>query len=79
MIGAGGLTGGDMSSDDQQQEPVFEPVELKDGSGYFVRVTWPDGYEQQINDFADEQEARTWIDEKSPHWHEWAPHRVQRK
>lgn len=59
------------------QQPTFEAVQLKDGSGYFVRVTWPDGHEQQINEFADEDEARQWIETKGPHWHEWAPHRVR--
>ena len=44
-----------MSSDDRQLErPAFDAVQLKDGSGYFVRVTWSDGFEQQINGFADE-------------------------
>ena len=64
---------------DQQQEPQFEPVQLKDGSGYFVRVTWPDGYEMRVEDMADEAEARAWIMNKGPHWREWAPHRVQPK
>ena len=68
-------------SDQQQspQPPTFEPVELKDGSGYFVRVTWPDGYEMQIPDMADEAEARAWIAKNEQHWYEWASHRVQPK
>jgi ABC-type proline/glycine betaine transport system substrate-binding protein len=69
-----------MSSDDRQLErPTFDAVQLKDGSGYFVRVTWSDGFEQQINDFADEAEARQWITDNAPNWHEWASHRVQPK
>jgi len=66
-------------SDEQLERPTYEPVQLKDGSGYFVRVTWSDGFERQINGFADEAEARQWIADKGPHWHEWAPHRVQPK
>lgn len=69
-----------MGSDDQQLErPTFDAVEVKDGSGYFVRVTWSDGYEMRIDDMADEQEARAWIDANASHWHEWASHRVQPK
>lgn len=68
------------SSDDRQLErPTFDTVQLKDGSGYFVRVTWSDGFEQQINDFADEAEAQQWITDNALNWHEWASHRVQPK
>lgn len=50
-----------MSSEDRQLErPTFDAVQLKNGSGYFVRVTWSDGFEQQINDFADVAEAQQW-------------------
>ena len=60
-----------MSNDDRQLErPTFDAVQLKDGSGYFVRVTWSDGFEQQINDFAGEAEARQWITDNAPNWHE---------
>ncbi|CAN7749876.1 hypothetical protein LJR034_006840 [Caballeronia sp. LjRoot34] len=69
-----------MSNDDRQLErPTFDVVQLKDGSGYFVRVTWSDGFEQQINDFADEAEAQQWITDNAQNWHEWASHRVQPK
>jgi hypothetical protein len=64
-------------SQQQQQAPTYEAVQLKDGSGWFVRVTYSDGHEVQINDFADEPEARAWIATNGPHWHEWASHRVQ--
>jgi len=66
-------------SDEQLEHPTYEPVQLKDGSGYFVRATWSDGFEQQINDFADAAEARAWITANESHWHEWASHRVQPK
>lgn len=69
-----------MSSDGQQLErPTYESVQLKDGSGYFVRVTWSDGFEQQINGFAHEAEARAWIAANERDWHERAPHHVSRK
>ena len=66
-------------SDAIGEKPTYEPVQLKDGFGYFVRVTWPDGFEKQIDGFADEGEAREWIEKNSANWHEWAPHRVQPK
>ena len=71
--------GSAMATADDQQPPTYEPVQLKDGSGYYVRITYSDGYEVQISDMADEAEARQWIADNSAHWHEWAPHRVQPK
>jgi hypothetical protein len=66
-------------SNSNNEKPVYEVVQLKDGSAYFVRVTWSDGFEQQINGFADAAEALEWIDTNGPCWHEWATHRVQPK
>ncbi|MGN6084419.1 hypothetical protein [Trinickia sp.] len=66
-------------SDPNIERPTYEPVQLKDGSGYFVRITWSDGFENEIDGFADEGEARDWINKNSAHWHEWASHRVPPK
>lgn len=52
------------------EKPTYEPVPLIDGSGYFVRITWSDGFENQIDGFADKAEAQKWIEKNSPHWHE---------
>jgi hypothetical protein len=69
-----------MSSNGHQAErPTYGPVQLKDGSGHFVRITWSDGVERQINGFTDEAEARAWIAANESHWHEWELHRVQPK
>lgn len=57
-----------MSSNDHQAErPTYEPVQLKDGSGYFVRTAGSDGVERQINGFTDEADARAWITANEPH------------
>ena len=47
--------------------PTMEPRELKDGSGWYVRVTWPTGASEDI-DFSSEIEAIEWIRDKSGAW-----------
>ena len=47
--------------------PTMEPRELKDGSGWYVRVTWPTGAPEDI-DFSTETEAVEWIRFKSSAW-----------
>lgn len=64
-------------SEEGIEKPIYEVVQLKDGTGYFVRVTWSDGYEMHVNDMADEAEARDWIERNGENWHEWASHRVR--
>lgn len=46
---------------------TYEPVELKEGSGWYVRGT-PQTYAptRQVNGFASEAEARPWIDQHQP-------------
>jgi len=66
-------------SEPNNEKPSYESVPLTDGSGYFVRITWSDGFEKEIDGFADKAEAQEWIEKNSPHWHEWASHRVQSK
>ena len=43
----------------------FEPIELKDYSGWYVRITLPHGVQSRISYFKTEAEARTWIGENS--------------
>ncbi|CAD6526076.1 hypothetical protein LMG24235_01916 [Paraburkholderia sabiae] len=57
-------------------QPIFVPHRLG-ASAYFVRVTWPDGFETEVHGFASEADARTWILDHGPRWQEWAPHRVK--
>jgi hypothetical protein len=47
---------------------TFEPRELKDGSGWYVLVTYPDGPPEHIPDFASEVEARDWIASNAQDW-----------
>jgi len=61
-------------------KPMLQPVQLKDGSGYYVRVTWPDGSQEEIQDlntgsppFVSEAEAVDWIDNDSSDWIERHP------
>jgi hypothetical protein len=43
----------------------FEPIELKDYSGWYVQITLPNGVENHISYFKTE---RTWIGENSAAW-----------
>ncbi len=47
---------------------LFEPVEMKSGVGWFVRVTPPRGNQLQLGGFKREEEAREWIARKSAAW-----------
>jgi hypothetical protein len=54
---------------------TFEVLQLKDGSGYFVLVTWPNGMEQQVYDFANAESAQFWIEHQTDAWlarHPWS-------
>jgi hypothetical protein len=57
------------------QSPTMEPRELKDHSGWYVRVTWSSGHFEDV-DVAGEAEARDWINRKSA---AWLAGRVQKK
>jgi hypothetical protein len=47
--------------------PKLVPREFKDGSGWFIQVTWGDGSQapEQIGGFGSDSEAREWISRKS--------------
>jgi hypothetical protein len=47
---------------------TFDAVELRDGSGWYVRLTRPAMLPQHIGDFKTEAEAREWIGAKSAEW-----------
>jgi hypothetical protein len=49
-------------------DATFEPVELTDGSGWYVRLTCPAMLPQHIGVFRTEAEAREWIGAKSVEW-----------
>jgi hypothetical protein len=46
----------------------FEPVMMKIGSGWYVRITLPDGVGPQLGGFKTEDEAREWIARESAAW-----------
>jgi hypothetical protein len=49
-------------------KPDMEPRELKDGSGWYVLVTWGDRPSQQMGGFESEAEAQLWIDHDADGW-----------
>jgi hypothetical protein len=46
----------------------FEPIRLKSGKGWYVRVTPPHGRETQIGGFARKAEAVAWVEHESAEW-----------
>jgi hypothetical protein len=48
--------------------PKIEVREMKRGSEAYVLLTWPDGFEQHVNGFASESEARAWVEHESTDW-----------
>lgn len=49
------------------QPPAMKVCELKDQSGWYVRLTWPTGPSEDI-DLGSEEEARDWVANKSAAW-----------
>jgi hypothetical protein len=47
--------------------PTMEPRQLKDHSGWYVRLTWSSGHIEDV-DVSSETEARQWITGKSAAW-----------
>jgi hypothetical protein len=46
----------------------FEPIELKDGPGWYVHVTLPRMKQHKLGNFLTELEAREWIKLRSLAW-----------
>ena len=53
---------------DRAPKAIFEPVELKDGIGWYVRLTLPGRAPPHIGNFKTEAEAREWIEKHSAGW-----------
>jgi hypothetical protein len=53
---------------DPALDATFEPVELKDGSAWYVRLARPEMLPQHIGEFKTHAEAREWIGVKSAEW-----------
>jgi hypothetical protein len=48
--------------------PRFEPRQLKDGSGWYVLVSWGDRPSEQTGSFATKVQAEEWVDETRDLW-----------
>jgi hypothetical protein len=47
---------------------TMTPHALKDGSAWYIELTWPDGRTEQIDGFHSESEIGDWISRKSETW-----------
>jgi hypothetical protein len=50
------------------RKAIFESVELKDGSGWYVRLTLPKRVPAQITRFKTKAEAQEWIKIEAANW-----------
>jgi hypothetical protein len=50
------------------KKPRIEPRELRDGTGWYVLVTWGDRPSEQVGGFNAQAEAQNWIDHTSAGW-----------
>lgn len=50
------------------QKARFDPVRVKSGKGWCVRVTPPHGRETQIEGFTRKAEALAWVEHESAEW-----------
>jgi hypothetical protein len=46
----------------------MKPCCLKDGSAWYIELTWPDGCVEHIDSFQSESEISDWISRKSDAW-----------
>jgi hypothetical protein len=49
-------------------DPTMQPRQFEDQSGWYILIVWPNGVEQQMDDFPTEADARDWIDHESVAW-----------
>jgi hypothetical protein len=52
----------------QGKPATYETHPLKDGSGFYVRVTWPDGRDWHVNPFETPASAARWIESNANEW-----------
>ena len=53
---------------DRHAQPTLRARPLKNYSGWYVLVTWPDGTSLHVDDFKSEAEAESWIEHDSSDW-----------
>jgi hypothetical protein len=51
-----------------KSSPIVETRELKDGSAWYIVLTWPNGQTENIDGFSSEAEINEWITTKYPGW-----------
>jgi hypothetical protein len=51
-----------------KKQPKLEARERRDGTGWFVLVTWGDRPSEQVGGFPSQAEAQQWIDRSGPSW-----------
>ena len=49
-------------------KPAMKPCCLKDGSAWYIELTWPDGRVEHIDSFQSASEIDDWISRKSDAW-----------
>ena len=54
--------------DEQNSIAAFETRHLTSASGWYVRVTWPNGKRHHIPGFVSQLEAQRWIEGKARAW-----------
>lgn len=52
----------------ETKQVTFLPQPLKDGSGFTVLITWPNGRTQKVGDFRTLEAAWRWIDTDANQW-----------
>jgi hypothetical protein len=50
------------------KQPMIEPRELRNGTGWYALVTWGDRPAEQVGGFPSEIEAQRWIDHSAKSW-----------
>jgi hypothetical protein len=51
-----------------KKQPKLEARERRDGSGWYVLVTWGDWPSEEVGGFSSQAEAQKWIDRSGATW-----------
>ncbi len=55
-----------MATQEDWSTPTLRPRPLRDGSAWYVELTWPDGRVEHIGDFGSKTTACDWIEHDFP-------------
>jgi hypothetical protein len=53
---------------ESKDSPTFHPKQRANGLGWIIEVIWPDGQDQRIEGFFDQESAERFIRERSREW-----------